>query len=277
MRDGDRLLLVSDESTDAYYSYALQSAELPSGSSPVLRSFTIDQARLTAHLLPVSAPLDLEGIALLAPATLVVVSETLRSLISADRVLAQYPVKLAEVGNRGIEGVAARRLSDSTAELALLWEGGFLERRDVSMQLATVPGLLDSALKPVICIHTVVLATQREQIESRARPTAIWSYCRSRCHQIRLNRARRRRDSGRLIWFGCPMGADSWCYSAPKTRPPTRDNRTDTSGCSVSIVRAMSSGHRSISAPYSLQPSEPARPATWRAWVGSRRDGALCW
>jgi hypothetical protein len=160
-RDGNRLLLVSDESTHAYYAYALQPAELPHGAGPVLSSFTIEQGRLTAHRIFASAPLDLEGIALLDPSHPIMVSETLRSLLSADRVFAQYPSKLGEIGNRGIEGLAARRVSDTMVEIAVLWEGGFLERRDLARQLTTVTTLLDIALKPVICVHTVSLPTSQ--------------------------------------------------------------------------------------------------------------------
>lgn len=126
----------------------------------MLSSFTIEPGRLTAHRILTSAPLDLEGIALLDSHP-VAVSETMRSLLSPTGVVAQYPSRLGEIGNRGIEGVATRRASDTTVEVAVLWEGGFLERRDLAMQLATVTTLLESALRPVICVHTVVLAASQ--------------------------------------------------------------------------------------------------------------------
>jgi hypothetical protein len=160
-RDRDSLVLVGDESPEAYYTYGLRPSDYPSGAGPILSFFAVDPSRLTAHRLFTPLALDLEGVALLEAGTPLMISETMRSLLTPDRLVAMYPRRLSELGNRGIEGVAVRIVSDTVAQVVVLWEGGFLERSSVLKQFDAFPGLLDTPLNPVICIHSLPLPISR--------------------------------------------------------------------------------------------------------------------
>ncbi|MCP5119133.1 MAG: hypothetical protein GY953_50675, partial [bacterium] len=69
--------------------------------------------------------IDLEGIEVLADGRLVLLSERLRSIVGEDGMVAEYDYPLAEVGRRGLEGLAVRSLPDGSSRIAALWEGGY--------------------------------------------------------------------------------------------------------------------------------------------------------
>ena len=171
-RDGDRLLFVGDGTPGVFYSYALHTSDKPTGSGPILSQFTVARDHLTVYRLGNPDALDLEGIALLRPEYPLLVSERMRALLSSDRLVAEYPASMSEVGNRGLEGIAVRQDSDSTARIAVLWEGGFLERRDVPGQLDALPRLLETPLSPLVCVHTVPVNLQRSVTDEPCRDRA---------------------------------------------------------------------------------------------------------
>jgi hypothetical protein len=143
-RVGEYLLIVGDKDPGRFYRFPV-----PSDSG---RAIVIDPERA----MPVDLPsarlaIDLEGIDVLADDRVVVLSERLRALIGMDGVIAQYGTPLTEFGNRGLEGVAVRRLSSGTSKVAVLWEGGYPEYPAVPEQLRSVVGHLP--LRPVIWMH----------------------------------------------------------------------------------------------------------------------------
>ncbi len=118
-RHGDRLLIVGDDDPDGYYSYPLNGDE---GAR-----IRILPEKLARHRLSTGASSrDLEAIDVLADGRVVVVSERLRALLDDEGVVALFDGTLAELGGRGAEGLAVRRLPDGGSRVATLWEGGYL-------------------------------------------------------------------------------------------------------------------------------------------------------
>lgn len=154
-RSGSRLLMVGDDTPDRYFVYDLTRAVVSPGTGPFLGEFPVDAAAVTAMSLTTRTS-DLEGVATMDGITLMV-SEAMSALVVSDRVVAQYPATLAPFGNRGLEGVAMRRHSDTSAMVAVLWEGGYPERGDLPRQLA-IPAVLERSLRPVVCVHELPLS-----------------------------------------------------------------------------------------------------------------------
>ncbi len=63
---------------------------------------------------------DLEAIDVLADGRVVVISERLRSMVSKDGVVVGYDDPFAEFGERGLEGLAVRKVDDKTSKVAVL-------------------------------------------------------------------------------------------------------------------------------------------------------------
>lgn len=93
---------------------------------------------------------DLESIGRLGDGRVVVLSERLRCLIDRDGIVTQYPENYNEIGNRGLEGVAIRA-EGRDSQIALCWEGGYLQPTDVPLELED--RLTGVALDPVVMIH----------------------------------------------------------------------------------------------------------------------------
>jgi hypothetical protein len=117
------LLVVDDQWNGLYYEFQLERDR-----GPVI---DLSADRLTQIRLPhANLATDLEAIDVLADGRIVVLSERLRALFSADGVLTDYDAALSEFGKRGLEGLAVRRLSDDCSG------GG----RSVGRGLSRVPG-----------------------------------------------------------------------------------------------------------------------------------------
>lgn len=152
--DSDTLFIVSDDIAGSYFT--LPSAAVASGIIP------IDSARLTRVAIP-GAELfsDLESIERLADGRIVLLSEDLHALGAvvqkagspALEIVAQFDQTLAELGNRGLEGVAVRPLPGGASLVAVSWEGGYPERQSLSAQLRETIG--SSPLNPVVVIDTI--------------------------------------------------------------------------------------------------------------------------
>lgn len=144
-RQGNELLIVSDADPGAYYSFDLSNEQ-----GPLLRLL---QEELVRHVLPGAAlALDFESIDVLADGRIVALSERLRALIGANGLVMQYDDPLSELGERGLEGLAVRPGQNGASEVAVLWEGGWVEDGDVQPQIRR---LLGKPLLPIVFTHEI--------------------------------------------------------------------------------------------------------------------------
>ncbi len=124
-RVGDSLYIVSDDVPGGYFVYTIP--------DPSARIIPIDTAQLTFRTLPgAESAIDLEAIDILADGRIAVVSERSASLLAPGdscrgdyRMITAFGKKMTELGNRGVEGLAAMALPDGSTRVAALWEGGF--------------------------------------------------------------------------------------------------------------------------------------------------------
>lgn len=113
---------------------------------------TVEPSRVSRTAFAQAAvALDLEAIDRLADGRVVALSERLRALVDDQGIVAEYGGPLTEFGNRGLEGLAVRPLSNGDSRVAVLWEGGYPEYYLVPDQLKAVVGRLP--LRPVIWVH----------------------------------------------------------------------------------------------------------------------------
>lgn len=145
VRSGNSLLIVDDSDVGAYYRVPLKK-----GLGPLidLNSQKPERVKLKAHNLGI----DLESIGILADTRIVLLSERLRSLVSDTGILAEYDSDLAEVGKRGLEGVAVRSKADGSSIVAVLWEGGY---GDFSVTQYMRPPVGRGPWLPILLIHDV--------------------------------------------------------------------------------------------------------------------------
>jgi len=143
-RSGDTLLLVDDEEPAVYFRFPI--AQSP---GPLI---LLDRSRLEAvPLVAANLAVDLESIDVLADGRVVVLSERLRALLDSQGVVVEYDPLLAEVGRRGLEGLAVQHLPGGSSRIAVLWEGGYPEYGDLHPQLRNSAG--HSALRPLVLVH----------------------------------------------------------------------------------------------------------------------------
>jgi hypothetical protein len=139
-------LFVSDELPGTLLLYSINDLRWEQNCSQLSPDHISSESLPKGHL-----ALDLEGISTLADGRVVVLSERLRGLVTADGLVAQYDDPLGEMGNAGLEGVAVRYGSDGRSEIAVLWEGGYLENE----RLPPVFGELKAprAVAPFVVAH----------------------------------------------------------------------------------------------------------------------------
>ena len=151
IRSGDKLLVVADDADGRYFELVL-----PADEADVI---PFDPAKVREVLLPgAEMALDLESLDRLSDGRVAFLSEQSRCLIAEYpgrsgryAVIAEYDRTVAELGGRGLEGVAVTAGSDGASRIAVLWEGGYLEPRDVTSQLRG--DICGKAMKPVILVH----------------------------------------------------------------------------------------------------------------------------
>lgn len=158
IRDGDCLLVVDDEEEGIYLRYHLQGAR---GPLIYLESLPVERVSLDGAKLA----LDLESIERLADGRLVVLSERLRSLIGTDGVVAEYEGTLGEIGRRGLEGVAVRRLENGSSRVAVLWEGGYPDLNQLPPALRQRVG--NRAYRPRVLVHDLKPGESPGRISTR--------------------------------------------------------------------------------------------------------------
>jgi hypothetical protein len=151
------LLIVSDDSPGCYFRVQIPE-EAPSHIQ------IPEEGAERCELFPgcsssLGLAVDLESIDLLADGRIVVLSERLRSIMDDQGIVAQYDDPFAEFAERGLEGLAVRPIGESSSRVAVIWEGGSLDKSELPDQLGKT--LAGKALKPVIYVHDLAPATSR--------------------------------------------------------------------------------------------------------------------
>jgi hypothetical protein len=143
-RKGNDLLIVSDAAPGAYYSF-----DVSGERGPLIH---LPPDKVVRHELGGGTPLaiDFESLDVLADGRVVALSERLRSLIGESGLVLQYDDPLSEIGERGLEGLTIRPGSDGISEVAVLWEGGWIQDEDVNRQ---VRQRLRDPLSPIVLMH----------------------------------------------------------------------------------------------------------------------------
>jgi hypothetical protein len=96
---------------------------------------------------------DLESIDILADGRVALLSERLRSVVAEDGVIAEYDSSFAEVGKRGLEGVASRAIEAGASRVAIVWEGGYPDLLSLPEMMKRRAG--GRPLLPVVMVHDV--------------------------------------------------------------------------------------------------------------------------
>jgi hypothetical protein len=144
VRSGDSLLIVDDGRPGVYFRLRIDGAKGP--------TMPITPDRIQRILLPGADFIpDLEAIEVLGDGRIVVLSEQLHSLYSENGMVARYDEELAEVGGRGLEGIAVKALPGGDSRIAVVWEGGYLQPESLNPQLRSSIGR--KYLQPLLLIH----------------------------------------------------------------------------------------------------------------------------
>ena len=152
-RVDNKLLIVGDDADGRYFELRLDSQH-----GPII---PIDPVKVKEVPMPGAVlAMDLEGIDVLADGRIAVLSEQLHCLIAKEKiagdyfsVVAEYDKTVTEFGNRGLEGLAVRKLDATTSRVAVLWEGGYPIHNLVPVELREHAGRLP--LRPVIIVHDI--------------------------------------------------------------------------------------------------------------------------
>ena len=145
-RDGNTLLIVADKVPGSYFRF-------PLSEEKTFQILLLPEKLEKKAIAETAVALDLEGINVLADGRVVVLSETLFSLISETGLVAQYPESFTEFGGIGLEGVAVRKNDDGSSNVAVVWEGGYPEAEKIPFQLKkTVRKIV---LNPVLILHNI--------------------------------------------------------------------------------------------------------------------------
>jgi hypothetical protein len=150
-RLGDTLLLVGDDADGKYFEFVMD--------DPTARIFPIEPSKLKEVAMPhAELAMDLESIDILADGRLAILSEQLHCLIAQKTpgsddytVVAEYDKMFTEFANRGLEGLAVKDIGDGGSRVAVLWEGGYPQMKNMNPQLRERVGRFP--LKPVVIIH----------------------------------------------------------------------------------------------------------------------------
>lgn len=111
---GSSLPIVSDDEPGAYFR-----SDIRGRSGPTI---PITPDCLVRHHPVASDPgVVLEPIDVLADGRAVILSECLRSLLARGKMVAEYDNPLAEIGNRGLGGVAVGTIDLAGSEAAVVW------------------------------------------------------------------------------------------------------------------------------------------------------------
>jgi hypothetical protein len=141
-RSGSHLLIADDADVGAYFRL-----QLPKTGGPL---YDLNQCRPErVRLKNAGLAVDTESIGVLADKRVVLISERLRSLVSDRGIVAEYDSELAEMGKRGLEGLAIHPNADGSSRVAVLWEGGYPDFGQAPRPEMKGPW------KPLIVVHDV--------------------------------------------------------------------------------------------------------------------------
>ena len=139
-----RCALLDDSIPSSYFR-----VPIPPRSRGLIRINELNPEKIT---LPMIGPfIDLEAIDRLADGRIVALSERLRCIVGDQGIVAEYDYPLAEIGRRGLEGLAVRELAGGISRVAVLWEGGYPDVGSLHPQLENLIG--DRTLAPLIFVH----------------------------------------------------------------------------------------------------------------------------
>jgi hypothetical protein len=147
IRRENQLLIVSDSQYNGYFSYELPQPLLEKG--PLVIDSSRKDALKWIPLPKLSLARDFESIEVLADGRLVLLSEALSSIVDEDGYVLTCQAQMTMIGNRGLEGLAARPIGLGHSLLAMCWEGGHLKKSDMPKQME----LKNYVLDPVIWIY----------------------------------------------------------------------------------------------------------------------------
>lgn len=166
VRVGDELLMVGDEDAGVYYRFSLNGEKGPIIQIPTsLPGVELQEGRLA---------LDLESIDILSDGRKVVLSERLHCLIGEEGLIVDYDNPMSEFGNRGLEGLAVRKIENGSSRVAVLWEGGYLEYDDVPKTVKKHIGRV--SVQPVIWVHDLKAETGEKVIEINMKKETVEDY-----------------------------------------------------------------------------------------------------
>lgn len=142
-RMGDSLLIADDSDVGAYFRVPIN--KLP---GPLFDLNSLKPQRIPLHARGLGV--DIESIGVLADGRVALLSERLRSLVCDDGIVAEYDSELAEMGKRGLEGVAIRPLGNGASRVAVVWEGGYPDFGQMPRRAQ-----VRNAWSPLIVVHDV--------------------------------------------------------------------------------------------------------------------------
>ena len=143
-RVDDRLLLVDDETSGAYFT-----VDVSEGSTKFRLLDPLEREAFAVK----DGIVDAEAIDVLADGRIVVLSERMRALLDEDGVVAEYPAAFSEFGNRGLEGLSVLPLAKGRSRVAVLWEGGYPAVGRLIGGLAEVAS--NRSFEPIVVVHEI--------------------------------------------------------------------------------------------------------------------------
>ncbi len=143
VRMGDSLLIVDDSEIGAYFKVTI--GKLP---GPLFDLNKLKPQRIA--LRERGLGVDIESIGVMADGRVALLSERLRSLVSDSGIIAEYDSELAEMGKRGLEGLAIRPLPGGASRVAVVWEGGYPDFGRLPRRAGA-----GNAWLPLIVVHDV--------------------------------------------------------------------------------------------------------------------------
>ena len=144
-RKGNNFLIVSDAAPGTYFSF-----DISGEREPLIR---LSPQKVIRQEFPgMTLAIDFESVDVLADERVVGLSERLRSLIEEGGLVLHYDDPQCELGERRLEGLAVRPGADGVSEVAVLWEGGWIEDGDVQPQ---VRRRLGNSFLPIVVTHAI--------------------------------------------------------------------------------------------------------------------------
>ena len=143
VRMGDSLLIADDSEIGAYFKVTI--GKLP---GPLFDLNKLKPQRIA--LRERGLGVDIESIGVMADGRVALLSERLRSLVSDSGIIAEYDSELAEMGKRGLEGLAIRPLPGGVSRVAVVWEGGYPDFGRLPRRAGA-----GNAWLPLIVVHDV--------------------------------------------------------------------------------------------------------------------------